>query len=84
MRTSSKYHTPFTSPICFSFDSRGTLSDSLRLAVRGSRSFWKSKPDMEYDRARVGRGDSASSGPSESSNALSESSESCEAREYAS
>lgn len=61
----------------FSLPPPCTESGSLTLAVSGRRSCWKSKPETEYDRVRPDiRG--AAAGPSDTSRARNESSESRE------
>ena len=40
-------YVPLTKPNRFSFDSKCTSSGSLRLALSGRRSCWKSNPDTE-------------------------------------
>ena len=69
------------SPICFSEESALVVSGSLKLADNGSKSCWKSKPEIEYDRPRTCRGGSTSAGASESSKCRKESSVSFECRD---
>ena len=65
---------PLNKPRFFSVDSPCTVSGSLKLVDRGNKSCWKSKPEIENDRPR--RNEPAKIGPSVSSKARKESSES--------
>ena len=80
-RSEFVWDSPLNSPICFSEDSAWVVSGSLKLEDSGSKSCWKSKPEIEYDRPRACRGESTSAGPSESSKSRKESSVSFEWRD---
>lgn len=70
------YNLPCSKVISFSpISPNVVVSGSLKLALNGNRSRWKSKPDIEYDLCRP----LPDIGPSESSRFRSESDESWEA-----
>ena len=79
IKNTPREHIPLTRPRLFSVDSPCIPSGSLKLAESGNRSCWKSKPEIEYDRPRWN--EPARIGPSESSSARRESSESLEWRD---